>query len=136
MIDFLDFFQSPGWYSRSRLDYLIHTRRLAVFDLTEGLAYIYEKMRIGFDLRPFLKEETGVGVYLKNLLFELAAMDAENEYFLFSASWKDRFAPRPPPAVRPYALSRSALAGPGGQFPMAGSGPADASTDSSGRGST
>ncbi|MGD0783199.1 MAG: glycosyltransferase family 1 protein [Candidatus Aminicenantales bacterium] len=51
-------------------------------------------MRIGFDLRPFLKEETGVGVYLRNLLFELAAMDAENEYFLFSASWKDRFAER------------------------------------------
>jgi glycosyltransferase involved in cell wall biosynthesis len=50
-------------------------------------------MRIGYDLRPFLKEETGVGVYLKNLLFGLAALDAENEYFLFSASWKDRFDP-------------------------------------------
>jgi len=48
-------------------------------------------MRIGFDLRPFLKEETGVGVYFKNLLFELARLDAENEYYLFSASWKDRF---------------------------------------------
>ncbi|MBM3297039.1 MAG: glycosyltransferase family 4 protein, partial [Candidatus Aminicenantes bacterium] len=29
-------------------------------------------MRIGFDLRPFLKEETGVGVYFRNLLRELA----------------------------------------------------------------
>lgn len=48
-------------------------------------------MRIGFDLRPFLREETGVGVYFKNLLFELARLDDENEYFLFSASWKDRF---------------------------------------------
>ncbi len=48
-------------------------------------------MRIGFDIRPFLKEETGVGVYFKNLLFELARLDAENEYYLFSASWKDRF---------------------------------------------
>jgi len=48
-------------------------------------------MRIGFDVRPFLKQETGVGVYFKNLLFELAAIDAENEYFLFSASLKDRF---------------------------------------------
>ncbi len=58
-------------------------------------------MRIGFDLRPFLKEETGVGVYLKNLLSELAALDAENEYFLFSASWKDRFDPgRLPPFAR------------------------------------
>ena len=48
-------------------------------------------MRIGFDLRPFLREETGVGMYLKNLLFHLARIDKSNEYFLFSASWKDRF---------------------------------------------
>ncbi|MBN1939306.1 MAG: glycosyltransferase family 4 protein [Candidatus Aminicenantes bacterium] len=48
-------------------------------------------MRIGFDVRPFLKQETGVGVFFKNLLFELAALDRENEYCLFSASWKDRF---------------------------------------------
>jgi glycosyltransferase involved in cell wall biosynthesis len=50
-------------------------------------------MRIGFDIRPFLREETGVGVYFKHLLFELARLDGENEYYLFSASWKDRFAP-------------------------------------------
>lgn len=49
------------------------------------------KMRIGFDLRPFLREETGVGVYFKNLLFHLAEIDQDNEYFLFSSSWKDRF---------------------------------------------
>jgi glycosyltransferase involved in cell wall biosynthesis len=48
-------------------------------------------MRIGFDLRPFLKQETGVGVYFRNILFELARLDTENEYFLFTASWKDRF---------------------------------------------
>jgi glycosyltransferase involved in cell wall biosynthesis len=48
-------------------------------------------MRIGFDLRPFLREETGVGIYLKNLLYHLALIDKTNEYFLFSASWKDRF---------------------------------------------
>jgi glycosyltransferase involved in cell wall biosynthesis len=48
-------------------------------------------MRIGFDVRPFLKEETGVGIYFKNLLFELAQIDHSNEYFLFSSSWKDRF---------------------------------------------
>ncbi len=48
-------------------------------------------MRIGFDLRPFLKEETGVGVYYKNLLFSLAKIDRSNEYFLFSSSFKDRF---------------------------------------------
>lgn len=56
-------------------------------------------MRIGFDLRPFLRKETGVGVYFRNLLFELAKIDAENEYFLFSSSWKDRF---PPDRVPPF----------------------------------
>jgi len=53
----------------------------------------YLKMRIGFDLRPFLREETGVGIYFKNLLFTLAKIDRTNEYFLFSSSWKDRFKP-------------------------------------------
>jgi glycosyltransferase involved in cell wall biosynthesis len=58
-------------------------------------------MRIGFDLRPFLKEETGVGVYFRNLLFELARIDREDEFFLVSASWKDRFAPeRIPPFAK------------------------------------
>ena len=48
-------------------------------------------MRIGLDLRPFLRQETGVGHYLQNLLFHLAAIDRDNEYCLFSSSWKDRF---------------------------------------------
>jgi glycosyltransferase involved in cell wall biosynthesis len=62
-------------------------------------------MRIGFDVRPFLKQETGVGVYFKNLLFELAALDRENEYCLFSASWKDRF---PKDKIPPFAKMRFA----------------------------
>lgn len=54
-------------------------------------------MRIGFDLRPFLKEETGVGIYFRNLLSYLSRMDLSNEYFLFSSSLKDRFpAPKIP----------------------------------------
>jgi glycosyltransferase involved in cell wall biosynthesis len=58
-------------------------------------------MRVGFDVRPFLKEETGVGIYFKNLLFALAKIDVENEYFLFSSSWKDRFdAKKIPPFTR------------------------------------
>jgi glycosyltransferase involved in cell wall biosynthesis len=58
-------------------------------------------MRIGFDLRPFLREETGVGVYFRNLLRELASLDRDNEYFLFSSSWKDRFpADKLPPFSR------------------------------------
>lgn len=48
-------------------------------------------MRIGFDIRPFLKEETGVGIYFKNLLFSLSRIDYSNEYYLFSSSLKDRF---------------------------------------------
>ncbi|MFC2163457.1 glycosyltransferase family 4 protein [Acidobacteriota bacterium] len=48
-------------------------------------------MRIGFDVRPFLKEETGVGIYFKNLLFALSRLDKDNHYYLFSSSWKDRF---------------------------------------------
>lgn len=59
-----------------------------------------DKMRIGFDIRPFLKQETGVGVYFKNLLTELARLDSENEYYLFSASWKDRFDPSKIPSFK------------------------------------
>ena len=58
-------------------------------------------MRLGFDLRPFLREETGVGTYLRNLLWALARVDRTNEYFLFSSSWKDRFpADKIPPFER------------------------------------
>jgi len=55
-------------------------------------------MRVGFDVRPFLKEETGVGTYFKNLLIALARIDQENEYCLFSSSWKDRFDPQSIPS--------------------------------------
>jgi len=57
-------------------------------------------MRIGLDIRPFLKQATGVGVYYKNLLFSLAEMDHENRYFLFSSSLKDRF---PQSMLPPFA---------------------------------
>ncbi|MGD2295124.1 MAG: glycosyltransferase family 1 protein [Candidatus Aminicenantes bacterium] len=48
-------------------------------------------MRIGFDIRPFLRQATGVGVYCKNLLFALAEIDDRNDYYLFSSSCRDRF---------------------------------------------
>ncbi len=60
-------------------------------------------MRFGFDLRPFLCEETGVGTYLRNLLFQLARIDRTNEYFLFSSSWKDRF---PAAKIPPFERSK------------------------------
>jgi glycosyltransferase involved in cell wall biosynthesis len=60
----------------------------------------YLQMRIGFDIRPFLREETGVGVYFRNLLFSLAKIDKSNEYFLFSSSLKDKFNPKKIPPFR------------------------------------
>ncbi len=64
-------------------------------------------MRFGFDLRPFLKEETGVGVYLRNLLVHLAKKDDQNEYYLFSSSLKDRFPrERIPPFKKVYFTDR------------------------------
>jgi glycosyltransferase involved in cell wall biosynthesis len=57
-------------------------------------------MRIGFDVRPFLKRETGVGIYYRNLLFHLAQIDRSNEYFLFSSSLKDKF---PPQKIPPFS---------------------------------
>lgn len=60
-------------------------------------------MRIGFDLRPFLRQETGVGVYMRNLLLSLAQVDQSNEYFLFSASLKDRF---PRSQIPPFSERR------------------------------
>src|SRR5512137_1677449 len=64
-------------------------------------------MRLGFDVRPFLRRETGVGTYLRNLLFALARLDRDNEYVLLSASWKDRFpADRVPPFARGRLVDR------------------------------
>jgi glycosyltransferase involved in cell wall biosynthesis len=60
-------------------------------------------MRIGVDIRPFLSRETGVGTYLRHLLFELARIDPRNEYCLFSSSWKERF---PPGKVPPFSKLR------------------------------
>jgi glycosyltransferase involved in cell wall biosynthesis len=48
-------------------------------------------MHIGLDLRSFLKDETGIGVYFKYLLLSLAEIDRANHYYLFSTSVKARF---------------------------------------------
>ncbi|UCE43303.1 MAG: glycosyltransferase family 4 protein [Candidatus Aminicenantes bacterium] len=61
-------------------------------------------MRIGFDLRPFLREETGVGIYFKKLLFSMAKIDRKDEFFLFSSSWKDRFDPKKVPSFAKMAF--------------------------------
>ncbi len=48
-------------------------------------------MKIGYDIRSFLKEESGIGIYIKNLLKYFLKKDMENEYYLLSSSLKDRF---------------------------------------------
>lgn len=50
-------------------------------------------MRIAFDIRPVLRERTGVGTYVFQLLRALSRSDLENHYVLFSSSWKDRVTP-------------------------------------------
>jgi hypothetical protein len=47
-------------------------------------------MNICIDMRPALSRPTGVGVYLQNLVAALSEIDAENQYHLFSSSWKER----------------------------------------------
>jgi len=50
-------------------------------------------MNIGIDMRPALTRKTGVGNYIFYLTAHLLRLDSLNRYFLFSSSWKDRFAP-------------------------------------------
>lgn len=48
-------------------------------------------MNIGIDIRPALRAKTGVGNYVLNLITALVELDRENQYHLFSNSFKDRF---------------------------------------------
>jgi glycosyltransferase involved in cell wall biosynthesis len=48
-------------------------------------------MKICIDMRPVLSNATGVGTYLANLTRALSRIDTQNEYHLFSSSWKERF---------------------------------------------
>ena len=42
------------------------------------------KMRIGIDIRPTLKDKTGIGKYTFNLINALGEVDTENDYYLYS----------------------------------------------------
>jgi len=42
-------------------------------------------------MRPALSNATGVGMYLVNLVDALSRIDENNEYLLFSSSWKERY---------------------------------------------
>lgn len=59
-------------------------------------------MKIGLDIRSFLTRETGVGVYFKNLLYNIAKVDRDNEYFLFSSSLRERFEKEKIPPFQNY----------------------------------
>ncbi len=48
-------------------------------------------MKIGYDVRSFLKEESGVGIYVRKLISSLIEIDNDNKYYLLSSSLKDRF---------------------------------------------
>ena len=48
------------------------------------------KITIGFDYRPALSRVTGVGRYFQGLVSGLARLDHDNDYILFSSSWKER----------------------------------------------
>ena len=50
-------------------------------------------MKICIDMRPALSRPTGVGTYLQNLVQALSEIDQQNEYHLFSSSWKERYKP-------------------------------------------
>ncbi len=55
------------------------------------------KLTIGVDFRPALSRATGVGRYFEGLVGGLGRIDRENNYVLFSSSWKERPEPRPRP---------------------------------------
>lgn len=48
------------------------------------------KLTIGIDFRPALSRATGVGRYFQGLVSGLTRIDADNDYVLFSSSWKER----------------------------------------------
>lgn len=82
------------------MDKASHTVPFSVLTFV-GRVNTLPPMQIGLDLRPFLKEETGIGVYFKNLLISLAAIDQDNEYYMLSSSLKSRFSKEKiPPFVR------------------------------------
>ncbi len=55
------------------------------------------KLTIGVDFRPALSHATGVGRYFEGLVGGLGRVDSENNYVLFSSSWKERPELRPRP---------------------------------------
>lgn len=55
------------------------------------------KITIGLDFRPALSRVTGVGRYFQGLVEALTRLDHDNDYILFSSSWKERAHQEPRP---------------------------------------
>jgi glycosyltransferase involved in cell wall biosynthesis len=55
------------------------------------------KLTIGLDFRPALSRATGVGRYFQGLVSGLTRVDPDNDYVLFSSSWKERAREEPRP---------------------------------------
>jgi len=55
-------------------------------------------MNFGLDVRPSLSRPTGVGTYVLGLVDRLPAQAADDRFYFFSASIKQRYPPRPWPA--------------------------------------
>jgi len=58
-----------------------------------------KRLKIGLDFRPALSRATGVGRYFQGLVSGLGRVDHDNDYVLFSSSWKER--PAEPEAPMP-----------------------------------
>lgn len=56
------------------------------------------RLTIGIDYRPALSRMTGVGRYVSGLAYGLTQVDAENDYVLFSSSWRERANQEPLPS--------------------------------------
>jgi glycosyltransferase involved in cell wall biosynthesis len=56
-----------------------------------------KKLTIGVDYRPALSRATGVGRYFQGLVAGLTRVDRDNDYVLFSSSWKERARAEPRP---------------------------------------
>jgi len=54
-------------------------------------------MNFGLDLRPSLSRSTGAGAYILALADRLPALAPDDHFYFFSASLKERYAPRPWP---------------------------------------
>jgi hypothetical protein len=52
-------------------------------------------MKIAVDIRPALRQGTGVGTFIENLVIALSKSQTDSHFYLFSSSLKDRLPDKP-----------------------------------------